>query len=101
MADTSHELAWEEHCRIGAELHSIRQRIGELAARLSEIYGTGARVTGNAERAQKSIDDLRQELDALLFREHSSMPRMELMRVYYGGEDSPSIGNRTDQLPFE
>lgn len=101
MSESTPELPWEEHRRIGAELHSIRQRIGELATRLSETYGTGARVTGNAERAQKAIDDLRQELDALLFREHSSMPRMELTRVYYQGEDSPSTANRSDQLPFE
>jgi hypothetical protein len=101
MSDRISELPWEEHTQLGAELYRIRQRIGELSIRLSEIYGEGSRVGALAGKAQKGIDDLRQELDAILFREHAGRSRMELMRVYYGDEDSPSAANRSEPLPFE
>ena len=101
MPDRTSELPWEEHNQIGPELHRMRQRIGELSTRLSGVYGEGARVSALAARAQKGIDDLRQELDALLFREHAGRSRVELMGVYYGEEDSPSAANRSEPLPFE
>jgi hypothetical protein len=101
MSDRTSELSWEEHNQIGPELHRMRQSIGELSLRLAEIYGGESRVTAISARAQKGIDDLRQELDALLFREHAARSRMELMGVYYGDEDSPSAANRSEPLPFE
>ena len=74
-------LSREEHIKLGAELSSMRDRLGEIAVQLGHAYPVA--LGDLAISAQSGIDGLRSKLDDIVFREHPRPGTKDNISVYY------------------
>ena len=77
-------LSWEEHLELGAELKSIRDRLLHIAMEMSNRVGKATKASRTAHAAQRSVDELKCEMDSLVFKAFPEKGFDDLVRVYYG-----------------
>ncbi|MBT2401509.1 hypothetical protein [Streptomyces sp. ISL-100] len=87
------KLTVEEHASIGARLAGIRDELTTLYVELANAYpqsGPEAAPARKAEKALKSIDDARSDLENALYWEH---PEQAATTTYYPHrEDRAQVG---------
>lgn len=80
-------LSRDEHTELGAELHAMHGRLGEIAVLLSQRYTL--KLADQASRAQTAVDQLRSDLDSILFDEYPGLSSRGNASVYYPGATAP------------
>ena len=75
-------LTLEEHKELGADLHEIRNKIGEYISKISTVYSKSSKQCKLTLKAQEAIDKLRWEMEGSLFIEK---PKEFSTRIYFPG----------------
>ena len=78
-------LSRDEHTELGAELFSMRNRLGKIAQQLGRAYSL--QLGDEVLRVQDRIDRLRGKMDSTVFREYPNLHAHGNMSVYYPGLD--------------
>lgn len=76
-------LSWQEHEALGAELNDVRERLMRIAMTMSNRVGKASKASRTAHAAQRSVDELRCELDPLVFKAFPGKDPKNLMQIYY------------------
>lgn len=75
-------MTLDEHRRLGAELHAIRNRLQRIGIDLANRYGKTRPLGRRAVRMSDAVDAVRAKLDGQLHRDHA---RDFDTHVYYPG----------------
>ena len=84
--------SFEQHDNLGKDLQSMRDKLLSISVDLSKAYPVKAKVSNLASRASYAIDTLRNELDSLIFREHTGKVKSDILKktYYRAGRDDSS-----------
>ncbi len=77
------KLEFKDHLRISKQLKRQRKELIDLVVQLGKVYPKNSKVARIVEKARKTVDGLRCELENLLFREY---PKDCQTGIYYGDE---------------
>jgi len=77
------KYTFEEHQSLGEELCIIRDRLLSLSCELDRIYGRKRKLGHLASKAYANVDELRNQLDNLVFEENRELTTGELAGAYY------------------
>jgi hypothetical protein len=73
----------DRHVELGKELAAMRDRLVSISAELGNAYSP--RIMNTAVKAQNGLDELRDKLDSIVFKENSGDSTKENASVYYPG----------------
>ncbi len=72
---------FEQHQELGEELYHMRNRLMQIYCELGRAYNR--KLAGLAEKSYCNLDQLRCDLDNLVFREYPERTSEERGRTYY------------------
>ena len=72
---------FEQHQELGEELYHMRNRLLQIHCELGRVYNR--KLSGLAAKSHSSLDQLRCDLDSLVFQEYPERTTQELVRTYY------------------
>ena len=79
------QISLIEHLHRGRQLAAQHVEAVRMSVNLSRLYGRRHKATRAANEAAKALNDLRYELEALMFRDFHTLPN-EAIQVYYPTE---------------
>ncbi|MDY0185565.1 MAG: hypothetical protein RBR43_06780 [Desulfuromonadaceae bacterium] len=74
---------FDDHHRIGEELYIMREKLLRLSCELGSVYGSKRKPSRLAQNIYEGIDELRNQLDNLVFKENPEFATRELADAYY------------------
>ncbi len=78
---SKNNYTFEQHQILGEELFHMRERLLYISSDLSRAYGKN--LSKIATEAYSVIDELRNQLDSLVFKENPERETNELANTYY------------------
>jgi hypothetical protein len=78
-----HMMTLDEHCRMGKMLRDARNELVVNSVELDRIFGTTKEFGLRLARATVLIDELRSELDDILFDEYPDLETKDGCKYYY------------------
>ena len=77
-------FTYDQHDALGEELQVMRDRFVKIVCELSKAYPIKDKVTGQASKIVDEIDQLRNQMENLLYRDHpKAHDRMTMLSTYY------------------
>jgi hypothetical protein len=80
-------MNWDEHVELGHELLAIKKRLGKLSLTIPNRLGLSSKAGKKSGAAVRALDELRSELDSVLYQAFPGKSHEELASVYFGEGD--------------
>lgn len=81
----------EDYKKISSELYPVRNATLSLACKMSRLFPHNTKPCKLADKIYAAVEDLRNELDNVLFMENPDLGD-RAKRIYYGPDDSVRAG---------
>ncbi|NDY56619.1 hypothetical protein G3N56_07665 [Desulfovibrio sulfodismutans] len=85
----------EQHQRFGDAIHAARTTLVKLTVEASKAYPFKEKVHRRIGRALDAIEELRSELDSLVFAENRDRGSTENAEIYYGPRKEDGSDEKT------
>ena len=78
-----HMMTLDEHRKMGKELQDVRNMLVEIGVELDQRYGKSKGLGSKVARITKLMDEVRSELDDILFDEYPNLETKDGCKYYY------------------